>query len=204
MYTTELQKTKAVESLDPIPVACEIVTALQALVARTVPVTDPAILSITKITAGTAHNIVPSCAELLGTLRTLSEERRATLKAAFKRVVEHVAAAHGMTGEATIDEGYPVTLNDNRATQLARDCAAAIGSEWIELPAPIMGAEDFAYVLREIPGAMAILGTAPKGTDPAANPPLHNTRMTIDEEMMAKGVALHCTFAERFLAGGFD
>jgi metal-dependent amidase/aminoacylase/carboxypeptidase family protein len=71
------------ESLDPIPVACEIVMALQALIARTVPVTDPAVLSITKISAGTAHNIVPVRAELLGTLRTLSEERRGALRAAF-------------------------------------------------------------------------------------------------------------------------
>jgi hippurate hydrolase len=192
------------ENLDPIPVACEVVTALQAQIARTVPVTDPAILSITKISAGTTHNIVPTRAELLGTLRTLSEERRASLKAAFRRVVEHVAAAHGLQGEAQVDEGYPVTMNDRRATDLARACAGAIGSDWLELPAPIMGAEDFAYVLLEIPGAMAILGTAPEGTDPATNPPLHNTRMTIDEATMAKGVALHCAFAERFLARGFD
>jgi amidohydrolase len=192
------------DSLDPIPVACEIVTALQALVARTVPVTDPAVLSITQISAGTAHNIVPGSAELHGTLRTLSEERRAVLQSGFKRVVEHVAAAHALAGEAVVDEGYPVTLNDRRAIDLARACAGAVGSDWLELPAPIMGAEDFAYVLREIPGAMAILGTAPKGSDPATNPPLHNTRMTIDEETMAKGVALHCAFAERFLASGFD
>jgi amidohydrolase len=192
------------ESLDPIPVACEIVTALQALIARTVPVTDPAVLSITKISAGTAHNIVPTSAELLGTLRTLSEERRSTLQSAFKRVVEHVAAAHGMTGEAQVNEGYPVTMNDRRAADLARACAGEIGSDWVELAAPIMGAEDFAYVLREIPGAMAILGTAPKDTDPATNPPLHNTRMMLDEETLAKGVALHCAFASRFLASGFD
>jgi hippurate hydrolase len=192
------------DSLDPIPVACEIVTALQAQIARTVPVTDPAILSITRISAGTTHNIVPGCAELLGTLRTLSEERRAALREAFQRVVEHVAAAHGLTGEAEIEDGYPVTMNDGRATELARTCAGAIGSDWLELPAPIMGAEDFAYVLREIPGAMAMLGVAPEGTDPASNPPLHNTRMTIDEATMAKGVALHCALAERFLAGGFD
>nr|WP_295371899.1 M20 family metallopeptidase [uncultured Sphingosinicella sp.] len=192
------------ESLDPIPVACEIVTALQTLIARTVPVTDPAVLSITKISAGTAHNIVPTSAELLGTLRTLSEERRSTLQAAFKRVVEHVAAAHGMTGSAEVTQGYPVTLNDTRATDLVRRCAEDLGSDWSELPAPIMGAEDFAYVLREIPGAMAILGTAPKGTDPESNPPLHNTRMIIDEETMAKGVALHCALAERFLASGFS
>jgi hippurate hydrolase len=193
------------ENLDPIPVACEIVSALQTLIARTVPVTDPAILSITKIEAGTAHNIIPSSVELLGTLRTLSEERRTLLHAAFKRVVEHVAAAHGMHGEGRIDEGYPVTRNDPRAVEFVRRVAVDMGGEgcWLELPAPIMGAEDFAFVLREIPGAMAILGTAPEGGDPADNPPLHNTRMMLDEAMLAKGVALHCTFADRFLANGF-
>ncbi len=194
------------DSLDPIPVACAIVGALQTLIARTVPVTDPAVLSITKISAGTAHNIIPASAELLGTLRTLSEPVRARLHDAFSRVVEHVAAAHGLTGEARVEEGYPVTMNDPRAVDLARRCAGAIGGEekWLELPAPIMGAEDFSYVLREIPGAMAFLGVAHEGTDPETNPPLHNTRMTIDEEMMAKGVALHCAFAERFLTSGFD
>jgi hippurate hydrolase len=191
------------ESLDPIPVACEIVSALQAVIARTVPVTDPAVLSITKITAGTAHNIVPSCAELLGTLRTLSEERRAALRAAFTRVVENVAAAHGMTGKVELEEGYPVTRNDDRAVDFVRGVAEEMG-DYAETPAPIMGAEDFAYVLRDIPGAFVILGTAPEGTDPAANPPLHNTRMTLDETILAKGVALHGAFAERFLANGFD
>ena len=194
------------ESLDPIPVACEIVGALQTLIARTVSVTDPAVLSITKIDAGPAHNIIPSSATLLGTLRTLSEATRSRLQADFKRVVENIAAAHGMTAEAQVDEGYPVTVNDARAVDLAQRCAQSLDDTdpWIELPAPIMGAEDFAYVLRELPGAMAFIGVAPEGTDPASNPPLHNTRMTIDEEMMAKGVAMHCAFAERFLASGFD
>jgi hippurate hydrolase len=194
------------ESLDPIPVTCEIVLALQAHVARTVPVSDPAILSITKITAGTAHNIVPGCAELLGTLRTLSEASRKRLHQSFPRIVTGIAEAHGLTAEATVTEGYPVTVNDARATALVRRCAEEVAGEgsWTELPAPMMGAEDFAYVLREIPGAMAFLGVAPEGTDPATNPPLHNTRMVIDEAMMARGVALHCTFAERFLTSGFD
>jgi hippurate hydrolase len=191
------------EGLDPIPVACEIVLALQTLVARTVPVTDPAVLSITKINAGTAHNIVPDAANLLGTLRTLSEATRSHLHESFVRVVEHVAAAHGMIASAQVEAGYPVTNNDPRAFDLVRRCAEGI-SEWQEIQAPIMGAEDFAFVLREIPGAMAILGTAPEGTDPAANPPLHNTRMMLDEATLAKGVALHCTFAERFLTSGFD
>jgi hippurate hydrolase len=190
------------ESLDPIPVACEIVMALQALIARTVSVADPAVLSITKIAAGTAHNIVPSSAELLGTLRTLSEATRTRLHEAFVRLVENIAAAHGLTAEARIEAGYPPTVNDARAIALAR---SIVGEEaWVELPSPIMGAEDFSYVLREIPGAMAFIGVAPEGTDAASQPPLHNTRMTIEEDVMAKGVALHCAFAERFLQDGFD
>ena len=72
------------------------------------------------------------------------------------------------------------------------------------MPAPMMGGEDFAYVLNEVPGAMAFLGVAPAGSDFRTNPPLHNTRMTIEEAVMAKGVALHCAVAERFLARGFE
>jgi amidohydrolase len=194
------------DALDPIPVACEIVMALQTHIARTVPVGDPAILSITRIDAGTTHNIVPDCAELLGTVRTLSETRREAVHAAFIRIVEHVAAAHGLVGEARVEQGYPVTVNDPRATALVRRCAETLGGEngWAELPLPTMGAEDFAFVLREIPGAMAFLGVAPEGTGPAERRPLHNNGMILDEPVMAKGVALHCLFAERFLANGFD
>ena len=121
--------------------------------------------------------------------------------AAFDHDLEHVAAAHGLKGAAHVEDGYPVTVNEPRATELVRRLA---GDSWQELGAPIMGAEDFAYVLREIPGAMAFLGVAAEGTDAATNPPLHNTRMTIDETMMANGVALHCAFAECFLSSGFD
>ena len=193
------------DCLDPIPMACEIVTALQTYVARQVAVTDPAVLSITRIQAGTAHNIVPSHVDMLGTLRTLSEDTRAKMNAAFVRIVENISAAHGATGEATIEKGYPVTVNDPRATELVRNCAVAIGGEdaWRTMPA-MMGAEDFSYVLQQIPGAMAFIGVAPEGTDPATNPPLHNTKMTIDESVMARGVAMHCMMATRFLENGFD
>lgn len=192
------------ECIDPVPVACELVTALQTFIARRVPVADPAVLSITRIDAGSSHNIVPEAVELLGTLRTLSETTRARAREAFERIATHVAAAHGCTAEVSIEEGYPVTNNDPRATDLVQGCATALGGEgnWALMPAPMMGAEDFSYVLREVPGAMAFIGVASPGTDPAANPPLHNTRMTVDEDVMAQGVALHCAIAQRFLEGG--
>ena len=193
------------DCLDPIPVACEIVTALQTFVARQVAVTDPAVLSITKISAGTAHNIIPAEVEMLGTLRTLSETTRTAMNAAFVRIVENIAAAHGAVGEATIEQGYPVTVNDDRAVGLMRACAETLGGEeGYKVMPPMMGAEDFSYVLQKLPGAMAFIGVAPDGTDPATNPPLHNTRMTIDESVMAKGVAMHCMIATRFLENGFD
>ena len=193
------------DCVDPIPVACEIVLALQAHVARRVPVSDPAVLSITRMDAGTAHNIVPDSVHLLGTLRTLSEERREMLRAAFARLCEGIAAAHDATAIVAIDPGYPVTVNDERAVALVRDRALAIGGEagWAMMP-PMMGAEDFSYVLQKVPGAMSFIGVAPPGTDPATNPPLHNTRMTIAEPVMARGIALHCATAVRFLEQGFD
>jgi hippurate hydrolase len=193
------------DCIDPIPIACEIVTALQTHVARRVPVTDPAVLTITKFNAGTAHNIVPGQVELLGTMRTLSERTREELRAAFVRIVEGIAAAHGATAVATIEPGYPVTVNDPRATDLMRTVAIELGGEaaWQVMP-PMMGAEDFSYVLQKLPGAMAFIGVAAPGSDPRTNPPLHNTRMTIDESVMARGVAMHCAVAARYLDRGFD
>ena len=86
-----------------------------------------------------------------------------------------------------------------------RGAATALGGEdaYETMHAPMMGGEDFSYVLREVPGAMAFIGVAPVGSDPATNPPLHNTRMTIEESVMARGVAMHCAVAERFLTRGF-
>jgi hippurate hydrolase len=194
------------DTLDPIPVACEIVTALQTFLARRVPVSDPAVLTIAQINAGSAHNIVPQSCEMVGTLRTLSERTRELMRDAFTRIVENIAAAHGLVGEVTLESGYPVTLNDARAYDLMRDQALGMGGDgaWQVMPAPMMGAEDFAYVLRDVPGAMAFIGVAAEGSDPRTNPPLHNTKMTIDEATLARGVALHCAVAAKFLEDGFD
>ncbi|MDQ2878928.1 MAG: M20 family metallopeptidase [Pseudomonadota bacterium] len=194
------------DTRDPVPVACEIVGALQTFLARRVPVSDPAVLSITQINAGSAHNIVPDTVKISGTLRTLSEATRAIMRDGFRQIAEHIAAAHGMTAEIEIEAGYPVTMNDPRATALMQGQIAALNGDaaWHTMPAPMMGGEDFSYVLQAVPGAMAFIGVAPDGSNPDTNPPLHNTKMTIDEATMARGVALHCALAAKFLADGFD
>ncbi|WP_271299110.1 M20 metallopeptidase family protein [Sphingomonas sp. CV7422] len=192
------------DCIDPVPVACEIVTAFQTFVARNIAVTDPAVLSITKIEAGSAHNIIPGEVRMLGTLRTLSEATRTTMRAAIDRIATHIAAAHGATAEAWIDEGYPVVVNDPRGAALIEQVAVELDRPFAPMPQPMMGAEDFSYVLRKIPGAFAFIGAAPQGSDPATNPPLHNTRMTIEESVMAQGIAIHCAVATRYLERGFD
>jgi len=189
------------DAIDPVPVAAEVVLALQSEVARRTPVTDPIVLSITSIHAGTTHNVLPDAVELLGTLRTLSPEARNRGRGAFERICSHVAAAHGCTAEVEIEPGYPPTINDPRAVELVRDLA---GDEYRELPASNMGGEDFSYVLQKVPGAMAFLGVAPAGEDAAIRAPLHNPGMMIDESVLPKGVALHCAFATRFLERGWE
>jgi amidohydrolase len=190
------------DAVDPIPAACAVVAALQVMIAREVPVADPAVLTITQIHAGSSHNIIPGEVRLMGTLRTLSERVREQTRAGFRRVVDGVAAAHGCTAEISIDEGYPVTMCDPRATALMQEVAGGMGG-WETMPAPMMGGEDFSYVLREVPGAMAFIGVAPEGSDHRTNPPLHNTRMTIEESALAQGVAMHCALATRYLERGW-
>jgi len=189
------------DALDPVPVAAEIILALQSEVARRTPVTDPIVLSITSIHAGTTHNVLPGEVDLLGTLRTLSPPGRARARAAFERICTHVALAHGCTAEVEIEPGYPATINDPRAVGLVRELA---GASYIEAPAPSMGGEDFSYVLERIPGCMAFLGVAPDGGDPLARAPLHNPAMMVDEAAMPRGVALHCAFATTFLKTGYS
>ena len=194
------------DAIDPVPIACEAVLALQTYIARRTTFTDPAVLSITSIAGGTAHNVIPDEVELLGTLRTLSDKTRAATSEAFERIVGKIADAHGASAQTRIDEGYPPTVNDPRAVGLVRELATGQFGDggYLEIPAPIMGAEDFSYVLQKVPGAMAILGVAPPEGDPFARAPIHNSRMLVDEAVLPRGVAMHCAFATRFLERGWD
>ena len=194
------------DAIDPVPIACEAVLALQSYIARRTTFTDPAILSITRIAGGTTHNVIPDEVEILGTMRTLSDKSRTATREAFERIVTKVAEAHGASAETRIEEGYPPTLNDPRAVALVREVAGDLFGEgaYFEIPAPIMGAEDFSYVLQRTPGAMAILGVAPPDGDPFARAPIHNAKMMVDEAVLPRGVAMHCAFAARFLASGWD
>ena len=147
-------------ALDPIPIACEIVQALQLMVTRTVDVFDPAVVTVGRIIAGTRNNIIPETALIDGTIRTVSEKTRAKVRDGVRRVAEGVAAAHDAQVEVEFLDGYPVTSNDPGAADFSLAVAKEIVGEQavVRLPNPVMGAEDFSYVLNRVPGAMLFLG----------------------------------------------
>lgn len=186
---------------DPIPIACEMVGAFQSMVTRRVDVFDPAVVTVARIQAGTTSNVIPESAELFGTVRTVSEKARDAVLADIEQVARGVASAHGATAEIEIVRGYPVTVNDVDAAQFALDTARALlgARHAIEMPNPVMGAEDWSYVLQQVPGAMAFLGTRPTGVAPHDVAPNHSNRMILDEDAMAAGIATYAGVALRWL-----
>lgn len=194
------------QGLDPVPIACEIVTALQALVARQFDAHDPVIATVAQIQAGTAHNIIADFAALRGTLRTLSPRHRAKLHTGLEQLATGIAAAHGASARVTITPGFPVTDCDPRAVALGEAVARDLFGEaaFRRLDQPIMGAEDFSYVLEKVPGAMFFLGVAKHGAEWHSCPAIHSPRMTVDEAALPNGAALLAGCAERFLQSGWE
>jgi hippurate hydrolase len=194
------------DALDPVPIACEIVTAIQSFVTRRISVFDPAVVTIARIEAGTTDNVIPQTALMAGTVRTLSAERRASVQEGLTRLATGIAAAHGARAEVSFDPGFPVTRCDPAAVAFGEDVARSLFGEdaWLALDAPIMGAEDFSYVLDRVPGAMFFLGAAEAGADWTQCCGLHSDHMVLDERVMARGGALLAGLAERFLEKGFD
>jgi hippurate hydrolase len=175
------------------------------MVTRKISVFDPAVVTIAKISAGTTNNIIPETAEMLGTIRTLSAHRRAQVAEELHRLIPGIAAAHGCSADVTITEGFPVTVCDDRAVSFgARVIRDTFGPDaWRTMDAPVMGAEDFAYVLEKVPGAMFWLGASHEGADWRSCCALHSNHMVLDDSVMARGAAAHAAIAEAFLADGF-
>ncbi len=193
------------QTRDPIPVACAIVSAIQGLVTRQFDVFDPVVATITKITAGSAYNVIADSASLCGTLRTLSPRNRAVLAEGIEQLAMAIAVAHGLTAQVTVTEGFPVTICDPRAAAFGEATVGELfGAEhWKTLASPIMGGEDFSYVLEKVPGAMFFIGVAHEGDDWSQCCGIHSTKMMLDEAVLPRGAALLAGLGERFLAQGW-
>ncbi len=189
-------------ALDPIPVACEIVQSLQTMITRSIDVFDPSVVTVGRISAGTTDNVIPETAEIFGTIRAVSESTRSRVHDGIRRVADGIAAAHGCQADVEIDAGYPVTSNDDRFAEFTLALANDLVGEdrVVRLPHPVMGAEDFSYVLQQLPGAMMFLGATPPDRSPAKAAPNHSNRVVFDEQAMATGISLYAGAALRQLA----
>jgi len=190
---------------DPVPAAAAIVSAVQTMVTRRFNAGSAVVVTVTQIHTGTAHNVIPDDAVLSGTIRTLSAEHREKAHAALAQVAADTALAHGVSASCEITPGFPVTLCDAKAVAHGAKVARKLGGNdaWRDLEFPIMGAEDFSYILEKVPGAMFFLGVAPDGEDWSACCAIHSPRMHVDEAAMPKGAAMLAGCAVEFLKEGF-
>lgn len=181
-------------SIDPVVVGAQIVTALQTIVSRTLDPLASAVVSITNFHAGSAFNVIPQKANLVGTARALDGKVRDRLEARIAELSTLIAQAHGATARVTYERGYPVTCNHAEQTAFAADTAAAIaGNDQVDRDlAPMMGAEDFSYMLEQRPGALIFLGNG----DSAG---LHHPRYDFADAAIPYGIAYWSKLVERAL-----
>ena len=173
---------------DPIPAACEMVTALQTFVTRAFDVFDPVVLTVGSFHAGTAENVIPDEASFSATVRSFSATAQARLKEGTERVVRGIAAAHGLEAEVDYLLEYPVTVNDAEEAAFAAGTIRELFGEerYFESPRPFPGSEDFSFVLDGVPGAFVALGARVKGCA-AYN---HSPEAVFDDAVLADGAAL--------------
>jgi amidohydrolase len=186
--------------IDPVLVASAIVGALQTIPSRGIHPVEAAVVSVTRMRAGDAWNVIPDHATLGGTTRALAPWVQESLEPAIRRIVAGVAAAYGATAEVRYERRYPPVVNDAAATQRAAAAAAAVvGSGHVEHDAaPSMGAEDFAFMLRERPGAYLWIGNGPA----EGSCTLHNPRYDFNDEILPIGASYWATLVERELPVG--
>ncbi len=189
-------------ALDPIPIACEIVLALQQMITRRVDVFDPGVLTVGKISSGTTNNVIPDVAHIVGTMRAVSEHTRTLIHDNLRRVADGISAAHGAEATVEILHGYPVTINNEHvAGEVVRVSQGLFGDAATHvMPHPVMGSEDWSYVLQRVPGAMAFLGATPPGMNPRTAAPNHSNLVHFDETAMSTGIALYAAMALDHLA----
>jgi amidohydrolase len=189
---------------DPIPAACEIVIALQTMVTRKFDVFDPVVITVGSFHAGTTDNVIPDEARFLATARSFSAGSRNALAELVPRLAADIAAAHGLAADVQYTAEYPVTVNDRAEAAFAAETIAAVfgDSRGETAEFPIAGAEDFSFVLEQVPGAFVMLGACPPDRDPQTAPTNHSAMALFDDAALADGTALYAELALRRLAAG--
>ena len=184
--------------IDPIVVASHIVAAAQSIVARNLSPHDTTVLSITQFHAGDAYNVIPETAVLRGTIRAFRTESRDLVIANLKRISSQIAAAFGAEAVAEVKLGYPPLVNDATEAAFISDVAAGIvGEENVERnAAPIMGSEDFSFMLEKVPGAFIMIGQG--GVEGGCE--VHNPGYDFNDQILPLGATLFARLVETRLA----
>ncbi|WP_084614362.1 M20 metallopeptidase family protein [Nakamurella lactea] len=185
---------------DPVPVACEIVLALQTMVTRRFDIFDPVVVTVGKISAGTKDNIIGDTAVIEATVRTFSTENREQIQREIVQLANGICGAHGLTAEIDYRPGYPVTVNDpDEYALMVATVTEMFGAErFFEMPFPEAGSEDFSFVANEVPSSYLFLSAAP-GDEPKSAPDNHSALATFDDSVLADGAALLAEVALRRL-----
>jgi len=174
------------EAVDAVVISGFLIAALQTLVSREINPLHASVVTIGKIRAGSAANVIAEQAELLGSIRTLREDVRQHIHNGMKRMVSAAAELHNAEIEIRIDEGYPPVINEPVSTDIARQAACdVVGSDRVVTSEfPSMGSEDFSYYLDEVPGCFVRFGARHPDWEPI---PLHSPAFDIDERALAVG-----------------
>ena len=182
------------DGTDPIVTAAQIITGLQNIVSRQVPlIQNPAVVSVGSIHGGVRNNIIPEEVKMVGTIRTLDTGMQELVHQKIRQIATNIAEANGATAEVYIDKGYPVTYNDPELTEkMLPSIKEAAGAENVHLREAVMGAEDFSYYALEVPGFFFFVGGAPPNTDAAENAPHHTPDFFIDESGFVVGSKALC------------
>lgn len=185
--------------VDPVMVAAQVLTLLQQVVARNVSPFSSAVVTVGMIQGGTARNVIPNEVTFKGTVRTMDPAIRESMPVRIEQIIKGVCDAAGATYKLHYDPGYPVLVNDAAMTDIARTAAInVLGAEKVGDMAASMGGEDFAYFLEKVPGTFARLGASRPGT---VNPPgLHTSKLLIDEECIAVGIAYYLSVVQEYLS----
>ncbi|MEM6581664.1 MAG: M20 aminoacylase family protein [Pseudomonadota bacterium] len=182
---------------DPILIGTKVVEAYQTLVSRTVDPLEPVVLSVTQFHAGDAYNVIPNGVEIKGCTRCFSTQVRMKLEAQMQKVAEDICSAHGASCTFHYDRRYPPLINSNEETAFAgRVAAEIVGAKHVDMAfTPVMGSEDFAYMLQEKPGALIWIGNG----DGEGSCMVHNPGYDFNDEILTIGASWWVRLAETAL-----
>ena len=184
---------------DALVAGAQLVTALQTIASRTVSPFDAAVVSVTQMHAGDTWNVIPEEIVLRGTTRAFKEETQTHMEAEIRRITDGIAAAFGIEAKVHYERRYPPTINDAAETGLTVEVASElVGADMVSLDKdPMMGAEDFAFMLNEKPGAYMWIGNGPQ----AGGCMLHNPHYDFNDEVLPLGASYWAKLVETRLAG---